>query len=79
MSDYIAQGKNDIYTENMDRFYHTVACRSAVKAGNKSSAQELIELVKILEDNPDIRYCPHGRPITIIMKKSEIERQFGRA
>ncbi len=79
MSDYIAQGKNDIYTENMDRFYHTVACRSAVKAGNKSSAQELIELVKILEDNPDIRYCPHGRPITVIMKKSEIERQFGRA
>ena len=36
-------------------------------------------IVKTLEENPDIRYCPHGRPITIVMKKSEIERQFGRA
>ena len=78
MADYISQGKNDIFTEKMDWFYHSVACRSAIKAGNKSSAQELIDIVKTLEENPQIRYCPHGRPITIVMKKSEIERQFGR-
>lgn len=79
MADHIAMGKNDIYSEKMDWFYHNVACRSAIKAGNKNSAQELIDIVKTLEDNPNIRYCPHGRPITIVMKKSEIERQFGRA
>ena len=79
MANYISMGKNDIFTEKMDWFYHNVACRSAIKAGNKNSAQELMEIVKILEENPDIRYCPHGRPITIVMKKSEIERQFGRA
>ena len=79
MADYIAMGKNDIFTEKMDWFYHNVACRSAVKAGNKNSAQELIDIVKTLEANPQIRYCPHGRPICIVMKKSEIERQFGRA
>ena len=79
MSDYISQGKSDIFTEKMDWFYHNVACRSAIKAGNKNSAQELMDIVRTLEENPDIRYCPHGRPITIVMKKSEIERQFGRA
>ena len=79
MADYISQGKNDIFTEKMDWFYHNVACRSAIKAGNKNSAQELIDIVKTLEENPDIRYCPHGRPISILMKKSEIEKQFGRA
>ncbi len=79
MADHIAQGKNDVFTEKMDWFYHNVACRSAIKAGNKSSAQELMAIVKTLEENPEIRYCPHGRPITIVMKKSEIERQFGRA
>lgn len=79
MADYIAMGKNDIYTQKMDWFYHNVACRSAVKAGNKNSAQELIDIVKTLEENPDIRYCPHGRPVCIVIKKSEIERQFGRA
>ena len=78
MADYIAMGKNDIFTERMDWFYHNVACRSAIKAGNRSTAQELMEIVRILEENPDIRYCPHGRPVSIVMKKSEIERQFGR-
>ncbi|MBQ1507722.1 MAG: DNA mismatch repair endonuclease MutL [Ruminococcus sp.] len=79
MADYLAKGKNDIFTEKMDWFYHNVACRSAIKAGDKSSPQELIELVRKLEENPDIKYCPHGRPVCIVMKKSEIERQFGRA
>ena len=79
MAGYIAMGKNDIYTEKMDWFYANVACRSAVKAGNKNSSDELIELIKTLESNPQIRYCPHGRPICIAMKKSEIENQFGRA
>ncbi len=78
MSNYIALGKNDIYSEKMDWFFHNVACRCAVKAGNKSTVQELIELVKKLEENPQIKYCPHGRPICIVMTKSEIEKQFGR-
>ena len=79
MADHIAQGKNDIFTEKMDWFYHNVACRSAIKAGNKNSAQELTAIVDALEKNPDIRYCPHGRPISVVMTKSEIEKQFGRA
>ncbi|MBQ1354458.1 MAG: hypothetical protein IIY42_06360, partial [Ruminococcus sp.] len=79
MADYISMGKNDIFTEKMDWFYHNVACRSAIKAGHKNSAQELIDIVKTLEENPQRRYCPLGRPICIVMKKSEIERQFGRA
>lgn len=79
MADYISRGKNDIYTEKMDWFYHNVACRSAIKAGNKNSARELIDIVKTIEENPNIRYCPHGRPVCIVMKKSEIEKQFGRA
>lgn len=79
MADYIAQGKNDIFSEKMDWFYHNVACRSAIKAGNKNAAQELMAIVNTLQENPDIRYCPHGRPITVVMTKNEIERQFGRA
>ena len=78
MADYIAMGKNDIFTEKMDWFYHNVACRSAIKAGNKSTPQELIDIVKKLEENPQIKYCPHGRPVCIVMTKNEIEKQFGR-
>lgn len=78
MADYIAMGKNDIFTEKMDWFYHNVACRSAIKAGNKSTPKELIDIVKKLEENPQIKYCPHGRPVCIVMTKNEIEKQFGR-
>lgn len=78
MSGYIASGKKDIYTEKMDWFYHNVSCRSAIKAGNKSTVQELMDIAWTLERNPQIKYCPHGRPICIVMTKYEIEKQFGR-
>lgn len=78
MSGYIASGKKDIYAEKMDWFYHNVSCRSAIKAGNKSTVQELVDIAWTLEKNPQIKYCPHGRPICIVMTKYEIEKQFGR-
>ncbi len=78
MSGYIAGGKKDIYAEKMDWFYHNVSCRSAVKAGNKSTTDELMKIAWALEKNPQIKYCPHGRPVCIVMTKYEIEKQFGR-
>lgn len=78
MSEHIASGKKDIYSEKMDWFYHNVACRSAIKAGNKSTVMELMDIVRRLEDNPELKFCPHGRPICVVMTKYEIEKQFGR-
>jgi DNA mismatch repair protein MutL len=74
---YLLSAKNDITTEKLDWLYHNIACRAAVKAGDESSAEELIALAERLEKE-DIRYCPHGRPVSIIMKKRDLERQFGR-
>lgn len=78
MAEHISIGKKDISSEKMDWFYHNVACRAAIKAGNHSTAEELIDIVRKLEENPQIKYCPHGRPVCIVMTKSEIEKQFGR-
>ncbi len=65
-------------TEILDNIYHTVACRSAIKAGNVQSPRELEELAREVFSNRDIMYCPHGRPVAFELKKSEIEKQFGR-
>lgn len=62
----------------MDWLYHNVACRAAMKAGDHSSREELAALAEQLEQNPQVRYCPHGRPVYILLKKKEIEKQFGR-
>lgn len=75
---YLAESKKDFTTEHLDWVYHNVACRAAVKAGDVTTREELISLAEELERNPQVRYCPHGRPVYIILKRREIERQFGR-
>ncbi len=70
--------KTEITTEHMDWVYHNVACRAAMKAGDHTTREELISLAKDLEQNPQIRYCPHGRPVYVLLKRRELEKQFGR-
>jgi len=76
---YLAGFKTEITTEHMDWVYHNVACRAAMKAGDHTNRQELISLAAELERNPQVRYCPHGRPVYILLGRREIEKQFGRA
>ena len=78
MADHIAKNKRDIRTEKMDWIYHNIACRAAVKAGNRSTEQELKALAEEMLSDESLRYCPHGRPVCFVLKKSEIEKQFGR-
>ena len=75
---HLAAHKTDLTTEHLDWVYHNVACRAAMKAGDTTSRQELISLVEELERNPQVRYCPHGRPVYILVRRRDIERQFGR-
>lgn len=75
---YLQSSKNDLTTEKLDWLYHNVACRAAVKAGDESRPEELLALAERLEQNPNVRYCPHGRPVSIVLKKRDLEKQFGR-
>ncbi|CZT55030.1 DNA mismatch repair protein MutL [Eubacteriaceae bacterium CHKCI005] len=69
--------RRDLIPEQLEWIYHSVACRAAVKAGDKNSPKELYELaVRAFEE--DVRYCPHGRPIAIRLTQKELEKQFGR-
>ncbi len=70
--------KQDVMFEKMDWIFHSVACRSAIKAGNFTSRLEMERFAKQLLLMPDIRYCPHGRPVLIEMTKRELEKNFGR-
>lgn len=74
----LLDGKTDITPEQMDWIFHSTSCRAAVKAGDYTSAYERELFVKKLLSMPNIRYCPHGRPVMIKMSKYDIEKQFGR-
>ena len=77
MAGYLSENKQDLRSEKMEWIYHNVACRAAVKGGNVSTDEELVALAKQVEDE-DVRHCPHGRPVCVVVKKREIERWFGR-
>lgn len=70
--------KQDVMFEKLDWIFHSVACRSAIKAGNFTSRLEMERFAKQLLSMPDIRYCPHGRPVLIEMTQRELEKNFGR-
>lgn len=75
---YLRENRREFSTETLDWLYHNIACRAAIKAGNYTSEFEMKKFVEILLSKPFIRYCPHGRPVAVIMSKYEFEKQFGR-
>ncbi len=74
---HLASSRTDITTDKLDWLYHNVACRAAVKAGDPASPQELLDLARRVE-REDVRYCPHGRPVSFVLTRKEMEHQFGR-
>lgn len=61
-----------------DDLLHTIACKSAIKAGMTSDVTELAALVRRVQSG-EIRYCPHGRPVAAKLTRYELEKMFKRA
>ncbi|MBQ3565917.1 MAG: DNA mismatch repair endonuclease MutL [Oscillospiraceae bacterium] len=70
--------KVDPQTHLLDDILHDLACKSAIKANDKNSLQELQVLAERVFYNEDIRHCPHGRPVMFVLSKRDIEKQFRR-
>ncbi|MEY8440305.1 DNA mismatch repair endonuclease MutL [Anaerotruncus colihominis] len=62
----------------LEELYHAMACRSAIKAHDRTAAPTLRQLVELLRADGDADHCPHGRPVAIRMLRHEIEKKFGR-
>lgn len=67
-----------VEVEKIENIYHTVACKAAIKAGYRTSNEEMLRLAKEVLNRDDIFYCPHGRPVAFEIKKRDLEKQFGR-
>lgn len=77
MAGYLLES-HDPTPEKLNWLYHNMACRAAIKGGDKTTEYELYDFTKKVLSSPAIRYCPHGRPVLIEMSRSELEKQFGR-
>ncbi|MCR5088964.1 MAG: DNA mismatch repair endonuclease MutL [Oscillospiraceae bacterium] len=60
-----------------DELLHTVACKAAIKAGWKTGWAELERIaVEVLSGR--VKYCPHGRPVSIRVTRRDLDRLFKR-
>lgn len=74
----LLENNRDLTPDALSSLYFSIACKSSVRGGDKNNAEELKEIIKRLELNPEITHCPHGRPVTIELSRQEIEKMFGR-
>lgn len=62
----------------LDELLHMMACKAAVKAGQRLSPEEIDSLLQQRHLCDDAHHCPHGRPTALTLSRAELDRQFGR-
>ena len=61
-----------------DRLAASIACHSAVRAGDTLALAEMHELLRALEKCSWPHTCPHGRPTMVHLSAAQLEKEFGR-
>ncbi|MDY6918231.1 MAG: DNA mismatch repair endonuclease MutL [Chloroflexota bacterium] len=74
LDSFAAGGKVDLE----ERIATSIACHSAVKAGDALTMDEMRNLVRDMEATESPHTCPHGRPTMVRFSSSQLEREFGR-
>lgn len=74
----LATGKAPDRRHILDELLHSIACKAAIKAGDRLSPDEIEALLarRHLVDDP--HHCPHGRPTALIFSREELDKQFKR-
>ena len=78
LADKLSKGSRDALNEKTEWVLHSISCRAAIKAGDKSSPQELMALAEKILSGEVPPFCPHGRPCVLKLTRKELEKQFGR-
>ena len=58
-----------------DEVLKTVSCKAAIKAGWQTEPEELLKLADAVVSGK-VKYCPHGRPVAVVLTRKELDKQF---
>ena len=75
---HLAEGGSDALREKTEWVLHSIACRAAIKAGDRTGSAEMLALAQKIMDGTVPPFCPHGRPCVLKLTRKELEKQFGR-
>ena len=73
------EGSGWIVTAPRDRLIATLACHSAVRAGQALARESMAAIARDLFRTAHPSLCPHGRPTLVRLPREELSRWFGRA
>ena len=79
LADRPASNLSGVVPECIDRLLASMACKAAVKAGNKLRPEEMLELLQQMGHSEIFSHCPHGRPVLKTFSRQEIEKWFRRS
>ena len=73
----LRRGKTPDPAAARDEILHTVACKAAIKAGWNTDRRELERIVEEVLSGR-VKYCPHGRPVSAVLTKKDLDKMFKR-
>ena len=78
LANHLMNGGRDALWEKTEWVLHSIACRAAIKAGDRTTTDEMLALAQKIMDGSVPPFCPHGRPCVLKLTRKELEKQFGR-
>lgn len=67
-----------VFENRVKDFVATLACHSAIRAGQSLSHSEMEKLLTDMDEYPLSSFCPHGRPVNLEFSFKYLEKEFGR-
>ena len=74
----MAPGRRVERRDLLDELLHMMACKAAVKAGDRLTSGEVTALLEHRQLCQDAHHCPHGRPTALVFTPEELDRRFKR-
>lgn len=74
----LAGGRQPDARDLLDELLHMIACKAAVKFGDRLTGEEIASLLAQRHLAQDQHHCPHGRPTSLVFTRDDLDRQFKR-
>jgi DNA mismatch repair protein MutL len=78
LDEILAEVKRPDRRDLLDELLHAIACKAAIKAGDRLAPEEIAVLLEQRHLVDDAHHCPHGRPASLVFTREELDRQFKR-
>ncbi|WPD24459.1 MAG: DNA mismatch repair endonuclease MutL [Candidatus Electrothrix scaldis] len=69
---------SEILPEFIENVLASMACKAAIKSGNHLHPEEMLALLRQMEQSEFFSHCPHGRPVLKTFSRLDVEKWFKR-